>query len=324
MSSLIAETPIAVVDFETTGLNAGPDRVVEVAVVRLDPGEPPRLAVNSLVNPNRRMAATEIHGITDDDVRDAPLFEDLAAGFLSAVNGAVLASYNVYFDIRFLEHELGRVGVREVPPHLCLMYLRPLLGLGKKCSLDVVCQQHGISRASSHQAAADAMHGAALWGVYTEAMRARGIRSLADLCSLAQYKFLDSLGSPPFGPRAVAGLRLGATPKPRPVSANGGNSQTPSLSARPVPSRQVALRRYWEELKVVLADLDVSRDEIRELRALRQDLRLAEPEMRAMHGKAFADLLSQTIEDRVLDVAESEQLRRLYACLSRLGWAPGQ
>src|SRR5262245_14174544 len=60
----IADTPVAVLDFETTGLRPGPDRVVEVAVVRIDPGQPPRVVLDTLVNPGRPMACTEIHGIS--------------------------------------------------------------------------------------------------------------------------------------------------------------------------------------------------------------------------------------------------------------------
>lgn len=64
----IEETPVAVIDFETTGLTPGYDRVVEVSVVRVDPGERPKLVYDTLVNPARPMAATEIHGISDADV----------------------------------------------------------------------------------------------------------------------------------------------------------------------------------------------------------------------------------------------------------------
>lgn len=63
ISSLrIADTPVAVIDFETTGLTPGYDRVVEVSIVRIDPGSKPRVVFDTLVNPARPMAATEIHG----------------------------------------------------------------------------------------------------------------------------------------------------------------------------------------------------------------------------------------------------------------------
>ncbi len=74
----VARTPIAVFDFETTGLNPGYDRVIEVSVIRIDPGRSPRLVLDTLVNPRRRVAATEIHSITDADVADAPEFGEIA------------------------------------------------------------------------------------------------------------------------------------------------------------------------------------------------------------------------------------------------------
>lgn len=75
----IRETPIAIVDTETTGLYPGGDRVIEIAVVRSEPGEDPKLVVDTLINPRRPVSATEIHGITDEDVADAPPFAGISA-----------------------------------------------------------------------------------------------------------------------------------------------------------------------------------------------------------------------------------------------------
>jgi DNA polymerase-3 subunit epsilon len=70
----INETPIAVVDFETTGLTPGFDRVIEISIFKLEPGKNPNLAFDTLVNPRRPVSATEIHGITDKDVANASTF----------------------------------------------------------------------------------------------------------------------------------------------------------------------------------------------------------------------------------------------------------
>jgi len=91
----IHETPIAILDFETTGLNPGQDRVVEASVIRCEPGKQPRLALDTLVNPQRPMAATEIHGITDADVANAPVFADIRGEVVASLSGCALASYNV-------------------------------------------------------------------------------------------------------------------------------------------------------------------------------------------------------------------------------------
>jgi DNA polymerase III subunit epsilon len=189
----ITDLPVAVLDFETTGMMAGPDRVVEVSVVRVEPGRGPELVLDTLVNPNRRMGCSWVHGITDRDVADAPRFPQVAGRVLGALSGCVVAAYNAAFDVRFLEFELGRCGVRHAFPHLCLMYLRPLLGLGRHCGLGAACRIHGIPHTQAHAAAADSLAAARLWTVYRDAIARRGVRTFADLAALKAYKFVQSL-----------------------------------------------------------------------------------------------------------------------------------
>jgi DNA polymerase-3 subunit epsilon len=193
----ISDLPVAVLDFETTGMMPGPDRVVEISVVRVEPGRGPELVLDTLVNPNRRMGCTWVHGITDRDVADAPRFEQVAGRLLGALAGCVVAAYNVAFDLRFLDFELGRCGVRHAFPHVCLMYLRPLLGLGRHCGLGAACRIHGIVNARDHAAAGDALAAAGLWTVYRDAMAGRGVRTFADLAALKAYKFVQSFARDP-------------------------------------------------------------------------------------------------------------------------------
>jgi DNA polymerase-3 subunit epsilon len=89
LSQRIVDTPIAVIDFETTGLTPGIDRVVEVSVVRIEPGQAPRVVYDTLINPNRPMAATFIHGISDADVARAPRFEEVVGDLLAATKDCV-------------------------------------------------------------------------------------------------------------------------------------------------------------------------------------------------------------------------------------------
>ncbi len=196
----IAETPIAVIDFETTGLSPGGDRVIEVSVVRRDPGEKPRLVFDTLVNPGRRVAATRIHGITDADVAEAPTFGEIAGDLVQALSGCVVSAYNVYFDIRFLAFELEEAGVRHLPPHFCIMYLRPMLGLGARCRLDDACAVHGIAldAARYHSAAADTVASAELLELCLERVAERGVTTFGDLAELrSSYKFLQSFVEEP-------------------------------------------------------------------------------------------------------------------------------
>lgn len=195
----ILSTSVAVLDFETTGLYPGADRVVEVSVVRIDPGQAPRLVFDTLIHPQRDVAATFVHGITDAMVADAPTFEEVAPALLHHLSDAVLATYNVSFDYPFLDYELTRAGYRHALPRLCLMYMRPLLGLGPRCRLEAACACHGIRLTNAHQTATDTLAAAKLWPLCQQAAAAQNLTTFEDLKALKRrpYKFCDSWRLPP-------------------------------------------------------------------------------------------------------------------------------
>ncbi len=331
MNNAILETPIAVIDFETTGLAPGPDRVVELSVVRIEPGQEPRLALDTLVNPDRPMAATEIHGITDGDVRDAPRFFEVGGDLLRSISGCVVASYNVYFDMAFLNYELLRMGQKEAPPHLCLMYLRPLLDLGKRCSLADACSAFGISLPMAHQSSSDALASTQLWKKYVTAMQSVGLKTFEDLAKRKKYKFFASMESAPLKAPGEDALPPLAKPKSRGAFAKEGKSAAQAeynydlqMELERREQRQSALHRYWDELTTVLQDLEITRDEIRTIMRVRSEFGLTDDEVRAMHARIFLNYLSRSIDDKILDAKEMETISRLYSALQHLGWAPGQ
>jgi DNA polymerase-3 subunit epsilon len=209
----IQDTPVAVLDFETTGLSPGYDRVVEVSVVRVDPGAEPRLVFDSLVNPGRRMAATEIHGIRDRDVADAPRFEDLAGDLLCSLSGCLVAAHNVYFDLRFLRFELDRLGRFQEFPHLCTMYSRPLIGL-LACGLDEACRVDRVGFTPTHSSRSDSTAAALLWVRYRDAFMSRGVLTFRDLTLMGRkYKFLSSFRCGPLPLRRATKGRAALKPR---------------------------------------------------------------------------------------------------------------
>lgn len=154
MSPALSAGPIAVIDVETTGLFPfRHDRVVEVAAVvaRAD-GRIEREFV-SLVNPARDIGSSSIHGLTTEDILDAPKFAEIAGALLEALSGVVaIAAHNVRFDHQFLESEFSRLGC-ELPEcfSLCTMQLA---GGG---NLADCCRDHGLSAGEqAHHALADA------------------------------------------------------------------------------------------------------------------------------------------------------------------------
>lgn len=307
----ISDTPIAVIDFETTGLTPGFDRVVEVSVVRIDPGEKARIAFDTLINPHRPMAATEIHGITDSDVSNAPRFSDIAGEILAATKDCVIAAYNVYFDIKFLNFELSNSGIDHSPPHFCLMYMRPMLGLGSRCKLEVACQLHGIDYEATHVAADDAMAAGKLFEEYRTELGRRGVGTFQELADLHYYKFAESFCYPPFPDPAAFGLNRFDG-----VLSRAG-------FAKMVDPVRKAFSDYWDGLKNVLADLEISEEELAFMKAEAERGGLKPEQIRVLHARAFASVVAQFASDQWIDDRESRKIQKLHKCLETLGWAPG-
>ncbi|TNE53269.1 MAG: 3'-5' exonuclease [Bacteroidetes bacterium] len=102
---------LAVFDIEATGLNISEDRIVEIAVIKLNP-DGSREEFHSLVNPGIPIPqeVVDIHGIDDQKVKDAPLFAELSPKLMAFIGDADLAGYNSNkFDIPMLAEELLRV-----------------------------------------------------------------------------------------------------------------------------------------------------------------------------------------------------------------------
>lgn len=107
------KNPIIFFDLETTGINIASDRIVEISYLRVDlNGNETEKTLR--VNPGIPIPekATEVHGITDDDVKDAPGFNEVARSLARDFEGCDLAGYNsVRFDIPLLAEEFLRAGV---------------------------------------------------------------------------------------------------------------------------------------------------------------------------------------------------------------------
>ena len=107
MAALQLTRPIVCFDLETTGIDPGSDRIVEISILRLEP-DGTRVARTRRINPGRPIpeGATAVHGICDEDVADAPSFRQVAKGLLELLEGADLTGFNVArFDIPLLDRE---------------------------------------------------------------------------------------------------------------------------------------------------------------------------------------------------------------------------
>jgi len=112
MKNLPLIRPLVFFDLETTGIDVEKDRIVQIAMIRIEPGGE-RKTFESLVNPERPIppGASAVHGIKDEDVRDQPTFSQIRREVEDFLTDADLAGFNsVNFDLPLLEAELKRTG----------------------------------------------------------------------------------------------------------------------------------------------------------------------------------------------------------------------
>ncbi len=157
----LAALRFAVVDVETTGTSPSrSDRVTEVAIVQVAEGKVTG-CFETLVNPGRPIppAIVALTRITDEMVRGAPAFRDVASDVVQQLRDRVFVAHNASFDWRFVSHEVQRAaGVQLVGETLCTVRLaRVLLPQLPRRSLDAVTHYFGIDIGARHRAAGDAL-----------------------------------------------------------------------------------------------------------------------------------------------------------------------
>jgi len=180
---LLKELDFVVVDVEATGAKTPPNRLIELGAYRIRGGKiVDKFA--TLVNPEipiPRFVAT-LTGISNEMVKGAPVFADVAPKWLDFVSEAVLVAHNAPFDTSFLNHEISRVypGHRMVNPHLCTVKLsrRAMPDLSNH-RLDTIASHFSIPIASRHRAGSDALATAEIFILLlTELEETHGIKDL--------------------------------------------------------------------------------------------------------------------------------------------------
>ncbi|MDR2466803.1 MAG: 3'-5' exonuclease [Prevotellaceae bacterium] len=105
--------PIIIFDLEATGLNLATDRIVEISTIKVSIDGKEEVESRK-INPGMHIPkeSSDIHGITDEDVKDAPSFKDIAKRLMLYIEGCDLAGYNLFkFDIPLLAEEFLRAGL---------------------------------------------------------------------------------------------------------------------------------------------------------------------------------------------------------------------
>ena len=178
----LAKTGFVVFDLETTGAKAPPCRITEIGAYRVRNGKVEE-EFHTLVNPEMPIPPfiMSLTGISNDMVKDAPKFAEIAAGFMDFIADSVLVAHNARFDMGFLNHEIGRVyeDYRVGNPSLCTVQLsRKLLPNIENHKLNTVANYFSIELLNHHRATDDARATAHIFVNLLKDLQILGIRDL--------------------------------------------------------------------------------------------------------------------------------------------------
>jgi DNA polymerase-3 subunit epsilon len=152
------EQDYVVVDVETTGSWAAGDRITEIGAIKVRNHQVVD-EWHSLLNPQRTIPAriTQITNITNEMVRDAPIFSEVADSFMRFMGDGIFVAHNVNFDYGFISYEYERLERRFRFPKLCTVAsMRRRYPGHKSYGLGKLCEFYGIELKTHHRALCDA------------------------------------------------------------------------------------------------------------------------------------------------------------------------
>ncbi|WP_202115381.1 DNA polymerase III subunit epsilon [Gilliamella sp. Pas-s25] len=157
-----------VLDTETTGMNQEGNnhyeghKIIEIGAVEVINRRLTGNHFHVYINPERLIDedAFKVHGISDDFVKDKPIFKNIAHDFIKFIDGAELIIHNASFDVGFMDYEFRLCGLDFKTADHCIvtdtLAMARRLFPGKRNNLDVLCERYQID--NSHRT----LHGALL------------------------------------------------------------------------------------------------------------------------------------------------------------------
>ncbi|MBP1078990.1 DNA polymerase-3 subunit epsilon [Microbacterium terrae] len=313
----------AIVDVETTGLSPRQNRIVELAVVRVDSEGNFVDEWSTRFNPEGPVGATHIHGITQADVAGAPLFRDVAAGLIPYISGVPIAAHNANFDLAFLRAEFQRAGwdTPWLPAFCTLDGSREYLPDLDRRRLADCCWAAGVPLENAHSALGDARATAGLLRFYLARTGRRQGQVLTALRDDAR-----NVSWPQSPSRAPATSLANADDETR----DRPKRITPARQKQPPLLRQLTdvslletveegapegTLAYLETLLDALEDGEISDEEAGELGELIEVYRLTDIDLHAAHRAFVLALAHKAVDDGHVSHDERAELHTLCDAL---------
>ena len=226
---------ITYLDLETTGATPLKDRITEIGLVRVENGvEVARW--QTLVNPEQTIPPfiQGLTGITNETVKDAPTFSEVAATLEGYLDGAVMAAHNAKFDLGFLKSEYKRIGHSLKQPVLCTVKLsRQLYPQFPKHGLSVIMERHQLTTDMRHRAMGDVE---LMMGFVESATKELGIEKLQAIANKIIQK--------PSIPTGIAAALVDDLPESRGVYLLYGANDLPLYIDKNINIREGVLSHF--------------------------------------------------------------------------------
>jgi ATP-dependent Lhr-like helicase len=237
----IGELPYAVIDTETTGFDPARDRIVEIAITRLDPDGTMLRTFSTILQSDQGSGPTHIHHLTDADLAGAPRFDEVAGDIARIIDGAIIVAHNAMFDVAMLTAEFARAGtLPDDLLSLCTLRLARQYGApSHSLALAACAETEGLQLPGAHTAKADAEAAAQLLGRYLVRARQDGAEWLDEIGATGALPLTNWAPWPATGrhqARPAARVRLTTPPLPVPAQATPAATVYADLVARAVTS----------------------------------------------------------------------------------------
>lgn len=290
-----SEIEYVVLDTETTGTLKA-DRIVEIALVAFK-GDEVIEEWSTLINPQRDVGKTNIHGITASMVSSAPIFADVVNDIFRIINNRVLVAHNLGFDARMLIQEFNRANTQgDIGKGFCTMTAaRRLLPPGKS-SLEDACTEFGIKIVGAHSALGDCNMTMELFNHLFE--DGQGVSP-----AIVDY-------SPDTNPARILGRTAFSDKK------DDALERIQAFTKKvPFPTSDEKFIAYLLLLNMAMQDLIISSEEQSELNNWAEDLGVSQKDVIKLHTGYLDSFIQAALRDGVITIQEREMIEKVGAAL---------
>ena len=276
----------AVIDTETTGFGKT-DRILEIGIVLVDGNEIVQ-EWETLINPERDISNSNIHGITSELVSIAPTFSEVIDEISGFLDGRIFVAHNVAFDTRMLKQEFVKAN-REIDFGIPFCTLQ-----ATKMKLEKACDEYGVKNLGAHRALTDARA--------TALILAQVFTNKNETAPLVIKDYDKKSVAHIISRSAFDDTHVGGQQHIRRISRNHGTHGVdgPMLS-------------YLDALSSLLSDFKLTQDESSQLKIWAADLGLTKKQIESANSIFIKSIVEAAERDNYISPTERNLINRVSA-----------